>query len=139
MYQTSIRNKKKHQSFNRNKEKYKLNEEEEEYAYVINMLGNCRVLLISNTGINCTGVISGNLRKFNKRVLIEKGDIVIITKSNTIDKKVYILHKLNSEQVNDLISVNGISNILISKYNCISNNNDDCIDTLTENLNFIDI
>ena len=138
MYQTSIRNKKTHQNFNRNREKIILDENEEEYAYVINMLGNCRVTLISNTGINCIGVISGSLRKFNKRVLIEKGDIVIITKSNTIDKKVYILHKLNSEQVNDLISVNGISNILISKYNCISNN-EDCIDTLTENLNFIDI
>lgn len=137
MYQTSIRNKKKHQSFNRNKEQYKINENEEEYAYVINMLGNCRVTLISNTGINCIGVISGSLRKFNKRVLVEKGDIVIITKSNTLDKKVYILRKLNSEQVNDLISNNLISDILINKYNCISNN--DCIDTLTENLNFIDI
>jgi len=137
MYQTSIRNKKTHQNFNRNKEKIILNENEEEYAYVINMLGNCRVILISNTGINCIGVISGSLRKFNKRVLIEKGDIVIITKSNALDKKVYILRKLNSEQVNDLISINGISSILINKYNCI--NDDNNLNDLNDSLNFLDI
>ena len=137
MYQTSIRNKKTHQNFNRNKEKIILNENEEEYAYVINMLGNCRVTLISNTGINCIGVISGSLRKFNKRVLIEKGDIVIITKSNSIDRKVYILRKLNSEQVNDLISINGMSNILINKYNCI--NDDNSLNDLNDSLNFLDI
>ena len=137
MYQTSIRNKKTHQNFNRNKEKIILNENEEEYAYVINMLGNCRVILISNTGINCIGVISGSLRKFNKRVLIEKGDIVIITKSNSIDRKVYILRKLNSEQVNDLISINGMSNILINKYNCI--NDDNSLNDLNDSLNFLDI
>ena len=137
MYQTSIRNKKTHQNFNRNKEKIILNENEEEYAYVINMLGNCRVILISNTGINCIGVISGSLRKFNKRVLIEKGDIVIITKSNALDRKVYILRKLNSEQVNDLISINGISSILINKYNCI--NDDNNLNDLNDSLNFLDI
>jgi len=137
MYQTSIRNKKTHQNFNRNKEKIILNENEEEYAYVINMLGNCRVTLISNTGINCIGVISGSLRKFNKRVLIEKGDIVIITKSNALDRKVYILRKLNSEQVNDLISINGISSILINKYNCI--NDDNNLNDLNDSLNFLDI
>lgn len=137
MYQTSIRNKKTHQNFNRNREKIILDENEEEYAYVINMLGNCRVTLISNTGINCIGVISGSLRKFNKRVLIEKGDIVIITKSNALDRKVYILRKLNSEQVNDLISINGISNILINKYNCI--NDDNNLNDLNDSLNFLDI
>jgi initiation factor 1A len=136
MYQTSIRNKKKHQNFNHNKEiNYILNKEEEEYAYVINMLGNCRVTLITDSGIKCIGIISGSLRKFNKRILIEKGDIVVVTKSNPNDKKVFILHKFNNEQTNNLISECKISNVLINYYNNInlnvnSNNNEEVLENL---------
>lgn len=118
MYQTSIRNKKKHMDFQNNREiTYKINDEYEEYGYIINMLGNCRVTVISQTGIVCIGVICGSLRKFNKRVLIEKGDIVVITKSSPHDKKVYINYKFNGEQTNSLIEEGKLSEILINHYN----------------------
>lgn len=139
MYQTSIRNKKKMQNFYKNKESnYDMNDEDEEYAYVTNTLGNCRVTVISNTNIKCIGIIRGSLRKFNNRVLIEKGNIVIITKSNTVDKKVYIVHKLNPEQVNNLIKDNKLSNELINYYNGLNtiNINSDEITNLVDNLNF---
>jgi len=142
MYQTSIRNKKKHQSFNHIKTiNYDINDAEEEYAYIINMLGNCRVTLISNTGIKCIGIICGSLRKFNKRVLIEKGDIVVITKSSVTDNKVYILHKYNTEQINNLINDNKLSSILINNYNnitSINNTTEHDIINITDNLEFND-
>ena len=70
MYQTSIRNKKKHSLFNQNKSNdYVLDEECEEYAYVIKILGNCRVIVISNSGSKNIGIIRGSLRKFNKRII----------------------------------------------------------------------
>ena len=55
-------------------------EEYEEYALSVKLLGNCRVSLITNTGNDVIGIIRGNMRKFNKRVLIEVGDIVAISK-----------------------------------------------------------
>lgn len=141
MYQTSIRNKKKMQNFYKNKESnYDIDYENEEYAYVLNTLGNCRVTVISNTNIKCIGIIRGSLRKFNNRVLIEKGNIVIITKSDVIDKKVYIVHKLNPEQVNNLIKDDKISSELVNYYNGLNttNINLDEISNLVDNLNFND-
>lgn len=133
MYQSSIRNKKKHQDFQHNKNiNYNINDNEEEYAYVINMLGNCRVSLISNSGIKSIGIICGSLRKFNKRVLIEKGDIVVITKSNATEKKVYILHKFNNEQTQNLILEDKLSSVLINYYNNIKSNEE-----VIDNLEFI--
>lgn len=139
MYQTSIRNKKKMQMFYKNKESnYDFDEENEEYAYVINTLGNCRVTVISNSGNKCIGVIRGSLRKFNNRVLIEKGNIVITTKSSEIDKKVYIVHKLNPEQVGNLIQEDKLSNILVNYYNGLSNSNINMeeVTNLVDNLDF---
>jgi initiation factor 1A len=118
MYQTSIRNKKKHSLFNQNKDNdYVLDEEYEEYAYVIKILGNCRVIVISNSGNKNIGIIRGSLRKFNKRILIEKSDIVVISKREYQSGKVDIVHKFNSEQCNYLIKENKLNSLLINLYN----------------------
>ena len=55
--------------------------------------------------------------KFNKRILIEKGDIVIITKPTSTNTKVCINYKLNSDQVLSLISEFKISDRLANLYN----------------------
>jgi initiation factor 1A len=131
-YQSSIRNKKNHKTFNKNKEiKYEIDDDIEEYGIIIKMLGNCRCLVISNTNIDCIGTICGTLRKFNKRILIEKGDIVIITKPSSLNNKVIINYKLNKDQINLLVDNNIISNRLINIYN----NNSIAIDD--KNLNDI--
>jgi initiation factor 1A len=127
-YQSSIRNKKNNKTFNKTKEiKYKIDEEIEEYGYVSKMLGNCRCLVISNSHIDCIGSICGTLRKFNKRVLIEKGDIVIITRPSAGNNKVIINYKLNQEQINDLIEEFKINDKIINLYknHCCSMDDDD--------------
>tara|TARA_B100001540_G_scaffold317793_1_gene352997 strand:+ start:256 stop:756 length:501 start_codon:yes stop_codon:yes gene_type:complete len=118
MYQTSIRNKKKKKIISNIKtNSYELDPEIEEYAYVIKMLGNCRVSLITNTGNECIGVIRGNLKRFSNRVLIEKGDIIAVSTRDFQKNKVDIVHKFNRDQVLILISEEKISNILINYYN----------------------
>lgn len=118
MYQACIRNKKSKVDFNRDKAmNYIINEEYEEYAYVIKLLGNCRATVISNSGITSIGIIRGTLRKFNKRIMIENSDIVVISKRDYQDNKVDIVHKFNSDQCNILVKNKDISNILISYYN----------------------
>lgn len=118
MYQTSIRNKKKHVSFNRDKDiNYDIDPNTEEYAFVVKLLGNCRAKILSNTGTESIGIIRGSLRKFNKRILIENGDIVVISKRDYQKEKVDIVHKFNSEQCQYLIKTEQLSQILINNYN----------------------
>jgi len=124
-YQSTIRNKKNNKSFNKNKEvKYKINDEIEEYGIILKLLGNCRCLVLSNMNIECIGTICGSLRKFNKRILIEKGDIVIITSPTEGNNKVIINYKLNSDQINDIIEECKLNDKLINLYknNCSSIN-----------------
>lgn len=117
-YQSSIRNKKNNKTFNKNKQlKYDYDEEFEEYGFVSKMLGNCRCLVISNSNLDCIGTICGSLRKFNKRILIERGDIVIITKPTSTNTKVSINYKLNSDQISTLISEFKLSDRLSNLYN----------------------
>jgi len=117
MYQASIRNKKSKVDFNRNKDlNYIIDKEFEEYAFVIKLLGNCRASVISNSGVTSIGIIRGTLRKFNKRIMIENNDIIVISKRDYQDNKVDIVHKFNSDQCKSLIKNKDISNILISHY-----------------------
>lgn len=138
-YQSSIRNKKNNKTFNKTKQlKYELNEEIEEYGFISKMLGNCRCLVISNSHMDCIGTICGTLRKFNKRILIEKGDIVIITKPSVGNTKVVINYKLNAEQISTLIAENQINDRIINLYqNSCSTMDDKSINDLNE-LSFVD-
>jgi initiation factor 1A len=124
-YQSSIRNKKNNKSFNKTKEvKYKINEEIEEYGIVQKLLGNCRCSVLSNLNVECIGTICGSLRKFNKRILIEKGDVVIITRPSEGNNKVIINFKLNTEQINNLIDEFKLNEKIINLYknNCANIN-----------------
>jgi len=126
MYQTTIRNKKKSTNIVKN---YIIDEEHEEYALSVKLLGNCRVSLITNTGNDVIGIIRGNMRKFNKRVLIEVGDIVAISKRDFQSNKVDIVHKYNLEQTQMLINNKVLSDVLINNYYKNSHKTDKCDDT----------
>lgn len=122
MYQTSIRNKKKHSQFNKvANNNYNIDLQHEVYAYVIKLLGNCRVLVLCDNGTEAIGVIRGSMRRFNKRVLIETGDILAVSIREYQDNKVDIVHKYNAEQCKILINNKEISDTLINAYNKISN------------------
>jgi len=121
MYQTTIRNKKKSTNVAKN---YVIDTEFEEYALSKKLLGNCRVSLITNSGDEVIGIIRGNMRKFNKRVLIEEGDIVIVSKRDFQTNKVDIVHKFNLEQTQQLINNKELSDFLINQYYKNSNRSD---------------
>ena len=126
MYQTTIRNKKKSTNIVKN---YVIDSECEEYALSKKLLGNCRVSLITNSGDEVIGIIRGNMRKFNKRVLIEEGDIVVVSKRDFQSNKVDIVHKCNLEQTQQLINNKELSDILINQYYKNSHKSDKCDDT----------
>lgn len=129
-YQSSIRNKKTNKNFNKTKEvMYNMDDDIEEYGIVIRMLGNCRCLIYSNSNIECIGTICGSLRKFNKRMIIEKGNIVIITSPSQANNKVIINYKLNIDQINNLMEEKKLNDKIQNLYknNC-NLNVDDSVD-----------
>ena len=118
MYQTSIRNKKQKKYLNNSHNNdYNLDKENEEYAIVIKLLGNCRVSVFTNSGNECIGIIRGSLRKFSKRILIEKGDIVVVSLRDYQNNKVDIVHKFNREQIQSLINEKILAQSIINFYN----------------------
>jgi translation initiation factor 1A len=121
MYQTSIRNKKKSSNFNKvANNNYAIDKDYEVFAYVMKVLGNCRVLVLCDNGTEAIGVIRGSMRRFNKRVLIETGDIVAVSMRDFQINKVDIVHKYNAEQCKLLIANKEISDTLINAYNKVS-------------------
>ena len=118
MYQTSIRNKKQKKYLNNSHNNdYHLDKTTEEYAIVTKLLGNCRVSLFTNSGNECMGIIRGSLRKFSKRILIEKGDIVVVSLRDYQNSKVDIVHKFNREQIQSLINDKILTQSIINFYN----------------------
>ena len=140
MYQTSIRNKKKSSNFNKvANNNYAIDKEYEVFAYVMKVLGNCRVLVLCDNGTEAIGVIRGSMRRFNKRVLIETGDIVAVSMREFQTNKVDIVHKYNAEQCKVLISNNEISDTLINAYNKVSGtSNATCLTNDADNIVFDD-
>lgn len=134
MYQTSIRKKKKNFNVNKNSN-YEINFDCEEYGLVKKMLGNCRVSLLCNNGQEVVGVIRGTMRKFNKRVLIEKGDIVVISKRDYQNNKVDIVHKITPDQHSAILESEHFSNILKNEYHNNSYLNDGIVKDFTH-INF---
>jgi len=120
MYQTSIRKKKKNFNTSKNSN-YDINFECEEYGLVKKLLGNCRVNLICNSGDEVMGIIRGNMRKFNKRVLIDKGDIVVISKREYQANKVDIVHKISSDKYSEILNSVHFSNVLKNEYYSTTN------------------
>jgi len=121
MYQASIRGKKKHQKFHHVKvDNFNVDNENTEYAYVKKLLGNCNVSLITNSGIEAIGIIRGSLRKFNTRIVIEVGDIVVVSKREYQSDKVDIIHKYNPDQVQCLINEEKLSHIILHIYNNVN-------------------
>lgn len=113
MYQTLIRNKKKGAKVINN---YNINLDYEEYGLAKKLLGNCRVLVLCNSGEELVGIIRGNMRKFNKRVLIDVGDILVVSKRDYQANKVDIVHKYSTEQCKTIINNKQISDSLINEY-----------------------
>jgi translation initiation factor 1A len=113
MYQTLIRNKKKGTKTVNN---YNINLDYEEYGLAKKLLGNCRVLVLCNSGEELVGIIRGNMRKFNKRVLIDVGDILVVSKRDYQTNKVDIVHKYSLEQCKTIINNKQISDSLINEY-----------------------
>jgi translation initiation factor 1A len=73
---------------------------EQEYAHVLNVLGNCRFDLICSDGKKRLGCLRGSMKK---RKWVNRGDCVLVGLRDFQDDKCDIIHVYQSEQVQVLV------------------------------------
>lgn len=91
------------------------NDENQDYGYVIKLLGNCRVLLLCNDKQERLGIIRGNMRK---RQWINLNNLILYSKREYEDDKVDIIFVYTNEMINNN---NELKKIKINKSNNVDN------------------
>ena len=111
-------------------------EDDQEYAYVVKLLGDSRVTvryIKNNQVMECIGIICG---KMKKRVWITVGDLVIVSIREFQENKVDILYKYHATSHRNLIKQKEISeeqyNVICGQQKLKNNTN---LENHTENNN----
>jgi len=97
MYQSRIHNAKSRSDRDSKNRPLELPDDGQEYGYVVKMLGNGRVQVLCADGKERMGRICGSIRKYHKKVLIETGNLILISHRGFEDK-VDILDKYSYEE-----------------------------------------
>lgn len=116
MYQSRIRNQKAGRHFKRRE--FVDIEDGQHYAIVQDMLGNGRVNVFCDDKSVKIARIRGSLRKYSKKVLIEKGDLVLVSEREYGDDKVDLFHKYTSDDVSYLTRHALLPEVLMKKLQC---------------------
>jgi len=78
-------------------------EDGQEFGVVIKMLGNGRLNVLCSDNIQRIAKIRGSMRKGTGKTIVEKGDLVLISRRDFEEDKVDIIHKYNHEEASILI------------------------------------
>lgn len=113
MYQSRIRNSKQRAKQSKNRTILEP-DDEQEYGVVQDMLGNGRLRALCSDGNIRIGRIRGSMRKYAGKVIIEKNDLVIVSKRDYEDDKVDVVHKYTHEESSKLLR-NGMLPTTIAK------------------------
>jgi len=114
MYQSRIRNAKK-----RFVDPYKgqliEKEEGQDYAIVQDMVGNGRLRAYCSDGKVRMARIRGAMRKFTGKVLIEKGDLILISMRDFEEDNVDVIHKYPYEDIHKLSKAGSLPQSILKK------------------------
>lgn len=102
MYQSRIRNNKKRTT---NKELVEPTDDTQEFAYVEGLLGNGRLNALCEDGVIRMGRIRGSMRKFRGKVIIENGDLILISRRDYEDDKVDVIAKYTHEETSRIMKL----------------------------------
>ena len=106
MYQALIKNgKQRTTTKDKNRSMISI-DEGQEYALVKDLLGNGRLNVLCEDNIIRMARIRGSMRHYSKKILIEKGDLIIISKRDYEETKVDVCHKYNYDETCKLIRNN---------------------------------
>lgn len=73
------------------------------FALVQAMTGNGRLTALLESGKIINGRIAGSLRKYSKKVIISRGDLVLISHRDFEDKQVDVIGKYTHDQMNQFL------------------------------------
>jgi len=116
MYQSKIRNAKQRAKQNRNRTIIEP-DDEQEYGVVQDMLGNGRLRALCSDGVIRVGRIRGSMRKYAGKVIIEKGDLIIVARREWEDDKVDVVHKYTHEEMSKLLRGNYLTPCIVKAIN----------------------
>jgi translation initiation factor 1A len=102
MYQSRIRNSKQRSKGGKGRVLLEP-DEDQDYGIVQDMLGNGRLRATCSDGTVRVGRIRGSMRKYAGKVIIEKGDLILVSKREFGDDKVDVFHKYTHEEVSKLL------------------------------------
>lgn len=81
-------------------------DQDQDYATVINVLGDCRFLVkLMASGNEVIGHVRGNMRSKNRSLWIRKDDIVIVSLRDFQTDKVEIVHKYLPDEIRKLVKM----------------------------------
>lgn len=100
MYQSRIRNAKAKQERTRALVEP---EEGQEYALVQDLCGNGRLRALCSDGKVRMGRIRGSMRRNRGKVIIERGDLVLVAQRDFEEDKVDVFHKFRHDEANKLL------------------------------------
>lgn len=106
MYQSRIRNVKRGRQ--QKKKAFVEIEEGQQYGIVQDLLGNGRVNAYCEDGKVKVARIRGSMRKYSKKVIINKGDLVLVSLRDFGDDKVDLFHKYSPDEVHMLLRNNSL-------------------------------
>ena len=102
MYKSNIRNKKARAGRFEKKRELLFPEEGQEFAFVQELMGNGRLKAMCGDGKVRVARIRGSMRKSKNKTIINRGDIILITRREYEDDKADVIHKYNQEETNKL-------------------------------------
>ena len=103
MYQANIRDRKNKQGKHTNKnELYTVPDDEQEFGLVTKMLGNGRVQVLCADGGSRIGRIRGNMRYSRHRVVVENGDLILVS-GRDFEDKLDVVHKYSHDEMKQFV------------------------------------
>jgi len=103
MYQSRIKNGKKRTNRDEKHRGVIEPEEGQEYAIAQELIGNGRLRAMCIDGIVRIARIRGNMRKSTHKVLIEKGDLILVSRRDFEEDKVDVIHKYSREEATSIL------------------------------------
>lgn len=116
MYQSRIRSNKQRGKQAKNRPFVEPGEDQE-YGVVQDMLGNGRLRALCSDGVVRVGRIRGSMRKYAGKVIIDKGDLIIVARRDFEDDKVDVIHKYTHEETSQLLRYNELSKEIVKAIN----------------------
>ena len=129
MYQSNIRSRKARSQRDEKKRDIVYPDDGQEYAYVQELMGNGRLKAFCEDGNVRVGRIRGNMRNYKHKVIINRGDIILVSKRDYEPDKLDVIHKYSFEEANKLARQKELPEAIDKLYN----NHDECGNLINHN------